>query len=26
LLYNKTRQYKITQEINEIVWASTAIE
>ena len=26
LLYNKTRQYKITQEINEIVWASSAIE
>lgn len=26
MLYNKTRQYKITQEISEIVWASTAIE
>jgi F0F1-type ATP synthase gamma subunit len=26
LLYNKTRQYRITQEISEIVWASTAIE
>ena len=26
LLYNKTRQYKITQEINEIVWASSAIQ
>jgi F-type H+-transporting ATPase subunit gamma len=25
LLYNKTRQYKITQEITEIVSASTAI-
>ena len=26
LLYNKTRQYKITQEITEIVSASTAID
>ena len=26
LLYNKTRQYKITQEITEIVSASTAIK
>ena len=26
LLYNKTRQYRITSEISEIVWASTAIE